>query len=390
MDNFTTWKGVVYLSAEDDTTAQQICNVIDTADFQYLEEFALAKRIEHEKQLDARKILAGVTCTTTTDDLTWGSTHVVFKLVFSDGKIWVARVPYTPLNGTKLHQYLVEMTTEKAALETLRRRTFIPVPQIFGQDLAVINGSRFGFPFTLMSWLPGSTLSGAVATHVPETHLLHIAKQMAHILSQLQNVIFDEPGRLWCGRRPSDPPMVIPVILHANSAPFPPKNSVDWFSIATGIEVKMSTDEEDENDEEDEEDDIEEPYHPFDPKGLLLASLIGDRVHGPFPLCHMELHHQNILFDDECNITGVLGWRHAEAVPLERLAICQEYLHSPGDRNDDIVLLFREMTRSCLQETDDEEKHSWEWMGVEDPLPRLASYFASPRAEQLGSLLQSS
>lgn len=71
-------------------------------------------------------------------------------------------------------------------------------------------------------------------------------------------------------------------------------------------------------------------HHPNDPewntacwvlKDAVSHIIVEDRVHGPFPLCHMDFHHGNLLFDEEYNLTGVLDWGMAQTVPLERLAV---------------------------------------------------------------------
>lgn len=38
---------------------------------------------------------------------------------------------------------------------------------------------------------------------------------------------------------------------------------------------------------------------------------------GPFPLCHGDLGHNNMVFDDEYNLLGVIDWEAAYAAPWE-------------------------------------------------------------------------
>ncbi|KAG6290003.1 hypothetical protein E4U09_004635 [Claviceps aff. purpurea] len=80
--------------------------------------------------------------------------------------------------------------------------------------------------------------------------------------------------------------------------------------------------------------------------------IIEDRLHGPFPLCHFGLHHGNLLFDDEYNLTGVVDWDGAATAPLERLAVSPEFITFSGisDEKNQVILDFRATIRDCLQE----------------------------------------
>lgn len=91
--------------------------------------------------------------------------------------------------------------------------------------------------------------------------------------------------------------------------------------------------------------------HPNDPDWLtacwvlkmaLTHIVIEDRVRGPFPLCHLDLHFGNMLFDDDYNLTGIIDWSSAQAAPLEQLSVCPEFVTFPGlsdEENQPIVEL---------------------------------------------------
>jgi hypothetical protein len=65
-------------------------------------------------------------------------------------------------------------------------------------------------------------------------------------------------------------------------------------------------------------------------KQALPAMITQNNIHGPFPLCHLDLHFNNILLDDNYNITGIIDWSEAQTVPLERYAISPEFVTFPG------------------------------------------------------------
>jgi hypothetical protein len=101
--------------------------------------------------------------------------------------------------------------------------------------------------------------------------------------------------------------------------------------------------------------------HPDDPdwlttcwvlKTALTQIIIEDRVRGPFPLCHLDLHFGSMLFDDEYNLIGVIDWSSAQAAPLEQLPVCPEVVIFPGlsdEENRPIVGLKRLVVESLKE-----------------------------------------
>ena len=49
-----------------------------------------------------------------------------------------------------------------------------------------------------------------------------------------------------------------------------------------------------------------------------------------FPLCHTDLHFNNILIDETFNITGIIDWSDSQTVPLESFLISPEFVTYPG------------------------------------------------------------
>ena len=48
-----------------------------------------------------------------------------------------------------------------------------------------------------------------------------------------------------------------------------------------------------------------------------LAASIPTRNHGPFPLCHIDYGHHNVIVDDNYDVLGVIDWEHACTLPWE-------------------------------------------------------------------------
>lgn len=66
----------------------------------------------------------------------------------------------------------------------------------------------------------------------------------------------------------------------------------------------------------------------------------------------MDFHHGNLLFDDEYNLTGVIDWGMAQAVPLERLAVSPEFVAGqlyPKEHKESVAKLLSLM-RDALQD----------------------------------------
>jgi hypothetical protein len=101
--------------------------------------------------------------------------------------------------------------------------------------------------------------------------------------------------------------------------------------------------------------------HPDDPdwltacwvlKAALPHIIIEDRVRGPFPICHLDLHFGNMLFDDDSNLTGIIDWSSAQAAPLEQLSVCPEFITFPGasDEENRAILELKNLVVESLRE----------------------------------------
>lgn len=291
--------------------------MLDSANFQHLEHLALTARRHVDTHLDG-----GIGCSIDRSVFSYGFSSVVFEVAFSDNVYWVAKVRHAPMDNTDAVYMLSEIATMKLVLE----RTAIPVPRVFGHQTH--RSDDFKFPFVLMEFLPGRKLGGPLARDVPENYLPKVARQLADILFKLENRLsFKNMGILWCGSDCAAPPRVISLPSRDSVVPFEqitlslsrsPQTSREWFYSHRQDENKEVI-----------------KQHPNDPewntacwvlKDALSRIIVEERVFGPFPLCHMDLHYGNLLFDEEYNLVGVLDWGKAQTVPLERLAVSPEFV----------------------------------------------------------------
>lgn len=331
----------------------RIKTVLSTTNFEELEDIALVVRSSLGETLDQYLI-----CTIDTVSFTHGCCNIVLEVSFSDGVYWIARIPHTSVTASAARRNTRDLQSEMATLRTIKERTSIPVPQVF--NCAVFPDNEVGWPYMLMEYLPGRVLGGPIASRVPPEHLSKVAKQTADVLFQLHHLTFDRLGRLWRGEEGDGPLEVIPI----GSGP-EPQTSLEWFYAHRQDENRSAL-----------------QGHPDDPewrtacwvlKTALPHIIIEDRARGPFPLCNLDLHHSNFLFDDDYNLTGVIDWTQAQAVPLERLAVCPEFITSPAgeaEANQKIVT-FRTAVCEHLQRLEEAEGST----GL------FASYFGTKRAE---------
>ncbi|KAM3502001.1 hypothetical protein MY10362_005148 [Beauveria mimosiformis] len=338
---------------------QRITQVIYTANFECLQDAAVfARGVEFAK--------AG-TAIIDTNAFTFGMNNVVFKITFSDGITWIARICHTSkLANENFEADRKSMLSEIATLRTLRRRTTIPVPDVFAFEASASN--EFGYPYMLMECLEGKALGNAVARGVPVKHHSHVAKQLAEVLFQLQNVSFDKLGRIWCGESGNESPEIIPYEdMEAAAAPM--ATSLEWLY---------------RHRQEDDRKLLE--VHAQDPewrtarwilKSVMAGIITEDTMYGPFPLCHFDLHYGNLLFDDEYNLTGVLGWSGAGTAPLERPAVYEEFvtLARNTDEENDGIMDFRELVRGNLQDLEARSRESASSSGSKKTLSAVLGTF---------------
>ncbi|KAJ5458588.1 hypothetical protein N7475_009976 [Penicillium sp. IBT 31633x] len=103
-----------------------------------------------------------------------------------------------------------------------------------------------------------------------------------------------------------------------------------------------------------------------------------ENIYGPFPLCHLDFHYNNILVDQDYNITGLLDWCNAQTVPIERFAIIPEFIVPPAapSENKEAIRKFRETFIEALQKVQVEKDGPSPVNGTP-----LSSLFVSPRSD---------
>jgi isoamyl acetate esterase len=306
------WKGFAGLQPGPSSLREDIETIFSMIDLQQLEQAALRARISQDKAANPR-----ATCFVNTSSFANGMVNLVLEVSFSDGVYWVARSRHRQLHAKSVAILLSEIATMK----TVKERTSIPVPQVFAYELSSSN--PVGYPYILMECLEGRELGGSIGSTVPPEFLPKVAKQIAEILVQLHRLTFDRLGRLWCGADGKGPLQIVALDSDKPSSPNSSvRTSLEWFYANRQKDNMKAL--------RDHPDDPEWRTASWVLKAAAPHFIIEDRVHGPFPLCHIDFHHGNLLFDDDYNIKGVIDWSHAQTVPMERLAVSYEFIAGPA------------------------------------------------------------
>lgn len=308
-----------------------------SVNFEYLKSRAVAARKWKES------LPEDVFCDIDTSRFTWGLNNVVFEIRFSDGIYWVARIQITPVTGDKDGENVI-MASEIATMNFVRSRTTIPIPRVF--DYETSSDALSGYPYVLLEYMPGRTCDNILAKTVPPEYTTKVAKQLANVFFELQNLAFDRIGRMMMKASNGEEFELIPPASDGNIGQ--PHTSLEYFHKerrAENAEILA--------------------LHPNDADWATAAWILklaishmamDDRVHGPFPLTHLDLHHGNLLFDEEFNLTAVLDWSHAQTAPLERLAVFPDFMTYPllSEEENMPILEFRDLVIRFLKEKEKE------------------------------------
>ncbi|KAK3898915.1 kinase-like domain-containing protein [Staphylotrichum tortipilum] len=318
------------------TVPRAIMRILSAANWRFVCDLALK---HHPSGSDGT-----LTCTANLERVARGGFNMAIELSFSDGSFWVARIS----DGHELdHQ--TEMLSEIATMRLVATKTSIPVPQVYCYDHRQNN--PFGFPYMLMSALPGRMLKGPLAFSVPKSFQPKIASQMADHIQQLSRITFSEIGQIWAGSELDEDPHIIPFpVCGEDIGPF--NSSAAYFR---GVQQKL-------------DEALIEEYgdDPDWPQWLRLSKIQAEAIpllvcpklrRGPFPLWHRDFHFKNILVDDEYNITGVLDWTGARVAPWEDFAVYGDILTFAGNSDDENqpILNFRAALVAALRKVEGEQ-----------------------------------
>ncbi|KAF2456669.1 hypothetical protein BDY21DRAFT_286768 [Lineolata rhizophorae] len=256
---------------------------------------------------------ANITCNINKGRFKIGRHYLIMEVAFMDNVSWIARIQRAREDPSRSQMEKTAFECEVATMKVVREHTEIPVPAVF--DFDALRLSKVGRRYMLMEHLPGRPLHKIERSETSAGFQDKVARQLADVLFELQFLAFDRIGRLWCGRSGRRPVQVIQMPLNRELV-HPFNTSLEYFHAIRGAANKHAMQ--------------EAPTDRNKRTACWILStatprfVLSDRIHGPFPLAHLDLNSENCLFDDQFNLTGVIDWRSAQAVPMEHLAACSD------------------------------------------------------------------
>ncbi|KAK1691620.1 kinase-like domain-containing protein [Colletotrichum godetiae] len=249
------------------------------------------------------------------DQITSGLNNVVRQLEFSDKTRWAARIPI--IRNQRLASYSTKLDNEIAAMQFIRENSSLPVPRVFAYDTDANNGVKTAY--MLIEVLPGIVAMDALGGHkvhggvIPMRYRQTFYRSVAECHIQMTSMRLPKIGtiiRNEDGEYESGP---IPGI----GGPF---DTAAAFFEAWADKVDFKLDKETITQMMQRSPvsaaEMTRIVEEFPSQIKSMAKQLDLYNNGPFPLCHDDFLHSNILVDEASfNVTGVIDWEGACTVP---------------------------------------------------------------------------
>ncbi|KAL2890649.1 protein kinase-like (PK-like) protein [Ceratocystis lukuohia] len=244
-------------------------------------------------------------------DIGLGYNHMVRIIEFTDGVRWVAWLKLPDLDGhySPEDALKTKIDCEFHTISLLRQRAQLPIPEIHAYEAR--SDCSVNAPFMLMDCIEGN-VGMDLGMEVPRQYNQSFLSGLAKIHFQLSTIQLPQIGTI--------------VSLNPDGTfqqgPIPglggPFNTATEFFQAWAAKAKFGLTEER----------LRKASGPYAaeivssvssfPESLRqLASRLSVLDSGPFPLCHGDFGHNNIIVDDAYQILSVIDWETAFAGPWE-------------------------------------------------------------------------
>ncbi|KAK6358914.1 hypothetical protein TWF696_000090 [Orbilia brochopaga] len=245
-----------------------------------------------------------------------GALDYSVEITFEDGVVWLAKIP-KPWRCSHVNQTLA---SQAAAWRYLKQHTRIPVPDVHHFAYEGDPGNDVGVSFMLLDRLPGHPVPELDPEDDADLHRAHrFHDQLSDIILELSACRFDMIGSIQQSST-ADDFSVGPLYSVHNTYPLargraatnrgPFKSSFEYLTAFSELNYR----------------DTKENHHrrPSQPdmcapvdEELARLFLINSMIPkfsietgfdtGPFVFQNWGLSTENVLVDDDCNITGILG-----------------------------------------------------------------------------------
>lgn len=241
----------------------------------------------------ASTLRSGVDCQVS-EQFTFGSENVVREIVFKDGIVWIARLYFRDVPPDMVK-------SEAITMQYVKKHTTVPVPDVFAYSTSCDN--VVGSPYIFMEAIRGRCHSlelSDVLLDVPEHKKRFVFQQLADYFLQLNTLRFPSLGSL--NLDPSGNLFLNDIFRVHDSFPCS-KEPAQYYRFSALARLRRFRG--------------KQSLFFASWLELLLAKQMGKSKTPDYPLAHPDLRAQNILFDDDFSITGILDWSYAHTVPTE-------------------------------------------------------------------------
>ncbi|KAF4338494.1 altered inheritance of mitochondria 9 mitochondrial [Fusarium beomiforme] len=236
-----------------------------------------------------------------------GSYNIVHIVQVEDLKL-VIRIPATGWGDGMTKDASDALASQVTTMRFIREKTRAPVPEVYNWDPTINN--EISAPFICMSFVPGETVSSvwfneSIDTEAREQLRLNILTSLSVIMAKFSSLSFDKMGSI---KQAEDGTISIGPLyewdenedgsLHAKAVR-------TYFSTDEYLACNMQTRTDDSVWDRAEAKMIE----------AILEHSSFLHSHSRFVLTPPDFDSQNILVDEEGNVTGLIGWDHCQTEP---------------------------------------------------------------------------
>ncbi|KAK4206158.1 hypothetical protein QBC37DRAFT_393618 [Rhypophila decipiens] len=257
----------------------------------------------------------GMECSLKLDDteqVRMGGMHVHFPVHFIDGTVWLARVP----RHTNFQSFSDQLTDEILLSECATLKWLegvkLPAPKLGGYGLKGDPGNKVGVAFMLIECLPCNPFDRASAT---EDQKRKVFSQLGDLLTTLSQHPFDRIGSLTID---GDGSLRLGTVIGDRTGTLsrlgPFKDAAQYYVAWAEEYLRLVAD--------------GQLFGAFPVTAYLMFRYLRELGsqslgpvettqldEGPFYLKHADDKGDHIMVDDEFNVTGVIDWSFAKAVP---------------------------------------------------------------------------
>ena len=290
--------------------------VLEAINFDALKSVVLDTRLKRDDQLSLgiSEETNNLTCHIEEKPI-FGSSNVLFVITFSDDVKWIVRFPgYGVSSFGELEARRLLSDIQTKAL--IRSSTSIPIPEVFAWDFSRDN--PVGVPYHLEKFVKGRPLAERWTGEwlSDESKKMKILRKLAELMSQLHSIHFDKIGSLVLGADGASLKVDAMVDMHrswekmSQGEIWPTASLSGPFGSTKECLLSVLQDPED----------VPEVRRHIKADIAILRQAIDSipkALDTPqsFSLGHPDFNYQNILTDDEGEITGIIDWDGVETYP---------------------------------------------------------------------------